>query len=116
MTSDKNEPTAASLLAAMVMGSASIGGVVASVQRSHRFPLPEFIQIENLARMSEVSVSQIINQLIECGLDAVKSKLPDEVVREMTIDRRGTSNRKTVVAVQGPKKKSRPAKTSKGKD
>jgi len=56
---------------------------MATVQRSHRFPLHLFVQIENMARMGGVPVSLIINELIECCLDAVKQELPEDVAQEV---------------------------------
>ena len=54
------------------------------MQRSHRFPVMLFTQIENMARMGSVPVSLIINQLLGCGLEAVKKELPEQVVKELS--------------------------------
>ena len=66
-------------------GTCDYGYLGATVQRSNRFPLHVFRQIENMARMGRAPVSVIINQLIECGLEAVKQKLPEDVVREISL-------------------------------
>lgn len=78
MTDERYEPTKAEFLADLLQGSATYGSSMATVQRSHRFPMHIFIQIENMARMGNVPVSLIINQLLECGLEAVVKELPEE--------------------------------------
>ena len=78
MTNEHYKPSKAEFLADMLQGSATYGASMATVQRSHRFPMHIFIQIENMARMGNVPVSLIINQLLECGLEAVIKELPDE--------------------------------------
>lgn len=78
MTSERYEPSKADFLAELLQGSATYGASSTTVQRSHRFPMHLFIQIENMARMGNVPVSLIINQLLECGLEAVFKKLPEE--------------------------------------
>lgn len=79
MSDDQYVPSKAEFLADLLSGNASFGSVGASVQRSHRFPLHLFIQIENMARIGGVPVSLIINQLLECGLDAVLHELPEDI-------------------------------------
>lgn len=69
---------------------------MATVQRSHRFPLHLFVQIENMARMGGVPVSLIINELIECGLEAVKQELPEEVAQEVSQVTKDQFDRPTV--------------------
>lgn len=81
MTDERNEPTNAEFLADLLQGRATYGSSTVTVQRSHRFPMHIFIQIENMARMGNVPVSLIINQLLECGLDAVFKELPEEQAR-----------------------------------
>lgn len=83
VSEDQYIPTKAEFLAGLVTGSAAISQSMATVQRSHRFPLHLFVQIENMARMGGVPVSLIINELIECGLDAVKQELPEDVAQEV---------------------------------
>ena len=75
----------AKMLASLVNdgGHYMLAGV--AVQRSHRFPSHIFVQIENLARMGDVPVSLVINELLFCGLDALKKELPAEKVRQMTL-------------------------------
>lgn len=85
MLDDPKEPPKAKFLAALIQGNASIGMHGATVQRSHRFPLRIFTQIENMARMGGVPVSLIINQVLECGLDAVLKELPVETANEVLL-------------------------------
>jgi len=80
---ERYEPTKAEILAGLVTGNANFEQIGGAVQRSHRFPLHIFVQIENLARMADTSVSVIINQLLECGLEAVRSELPDDVAEQI---------------------------------
>lgn len=76
-------PSKAEFLAGLVTGTAAMSQSMATVQRSHRFPLHLFVQIENMARMGGVPVSLIINELLECGLEAVKQELPEDVAQEV---------------------------------
>lgn len=97
MTTEKTEPTNAQILAGIIKGTAQYSTVSASIQRSHRFPLHIFSQIENLASISNTSVSLIINELLECGLEAVKQELPSDLVARVSritqaqIDRTNTN-------------------------
>lgn len=84
MSKDENYPSEAQLLASLIKRSGSIGMNMASVQRSHRFPLHIFVQIENMARMADVSVSTIINQLLSVGLEAVKENLTEDEISQIT--------------------------------
>lgn len=68
----------------------------AAIQRSHRFPAHLFVQIENLARLGDVPVSLIINELIECGLEAVRQQLPADQVEQLTWMTKGQSQRPMV--------------------
>lgn len=85
MLEDPQEPPKAQFLAALIQGNASLSMHGATVQRSHRFPLRIFTQIENMARMGGVPVSLIINQVLECGLDAVLKELPEETANEVLL-------------------------------
>lgn len=96
MSSTEDRPTTAEHLAQLVTGKASLMRAEASVQRSHRFPLFLFIQIENLAKMGGVPVSLIINQLIEAGLEAVKAELPEDAVARLAFAEKEQIERKTV--------------------
>lgn len=96
MEDDRYEPTKAEFLAGLIQGSANINSTMATVQRSHRFPLYIFVQIENMARMGNVPVSLIINQLLECGLDAVLKELPEDLAREIGRLSKEQIERKTV--------------------
>jgi len=78
MSDERDEPSKAEFLAGLITGNASMDSSMATVQRSHRFPLQLFCQIENMARMGGVPVSVIINQLLECGIDAVMDELSEE--------------------------------------
>ncbi|HEY9277628.1 MAG TPA: hypothetical protein VIO87_05430 [Methylotenera sp.] len=85
MSKDENYPSEAQLLASLIKRSGSIGMNMASVQRSHRFPLHIFVQIENMARMADVSVSTIINQLLSVGLESVKENLTEDEISQITL-------------------------------
>lgn len=79
MADNNFEPTKAEMLAALVTGNASQSHTMATVQRSHRFPLHLFVQMENMAKHADVPVSLVINELIECGFEALIKELPDDV-------------------------------------
>lgn len=96
MENERYEPSKAEFLAGLIQGSANLQSTMASVQRSHRFPLHIFVQIENMARMGNVPVSLIINQLLECGLEAVIKALPEEQAREIGRLSKDQLERKTV--------------------
>lgn len=118
MTNERYMPTKAQILSDLVAGYASIYETSGAIQRSHRFPSYLFTQIENLARLGKVPVSLIINQLIECGLEAVKKELPEETAKEIifsTQDQMERPIKKTYkVDVQGrnlpPRKKPKAGK------
>ena len=76
-------PSKAEMFAGLITGHAKFQGNAPTIQRSHRFPVFFFTQIENLARVGGVPISLVINQLIECGLEAIKQELPAELVGEM---------------------------------
>lgn len=82
MIQEQRDVTQAQVLASLIQRSGSIGMNTASIQRSHRFPLHIFIQIENMARMAELSVSTIINQLLEAGIEAVHLNLSEAEILE----------------------------------
>ncbi len=106
MTDKQYEPSKAEMLASLVTGNASYSHVMASVQRSHRFPLFLFVQMENMAKLGGVPVSLIINELIECGLDAVRKELPEDVTRQVSLVTKDQTERPTVtdrVEVKGRK-------------
>jgi len=108
------QPTAAEHLASLVTGNAESAYIGAAVQRSHRFPLQLFIQIENLAQMGGIPISMVINELIEAGLEAVRQKLPEEVLTKIGIATNEQLQRKTVTdsvtSTKRPAVKSRQAK------
>ena len=85
MVTKKIEPTRAECLAAVITGDASTRQIMSTIQRSHRFPSHILCQIENLATMAKAPVSLIINELLACGLDSVKDKLPEDIIDQMTI-------------------------------
>lgn len=68
----------AQILASLIKRSGKAEKLSVTVQRSHRFPAHIFTKIENMARMSDVSVSMIINQLLEVGIESVYKNLTDE--------------------------------------
>lgn len=96
MQNEQYEPTKAEFLAGLITGSASMSSHMATVQRSHRFPLHLFMQIENMARLGGVPVSLIINQLLEVGLDAVWKELPEDVAQKIVTVTKEQAERKTV--------------------
>lgn len=75
--------TDAQILAGIITGDLGLSQTMATVQRSHRFPLHIFSQIENMADMAKAPVSVIINELLECGLESVKKELPQSVVDQI---------------------------------
>lgn len=78
-------PSKVEMLASLVSGTANQSHTMATVQRSHRFPVYLFDQIENLAKHGNVPVSLIINELIECGLEALKQELPEDVLQRIVL-------------------------------
>lgn len=118
MSDEQYIPSKAEFLAGLVTGSSSMSQSEATVQRSHRFPVHLFVQIENMARMGGVPVSLIINELIECGLEAVKNELPEEVAREVAkvtkdqIDGQPTVTEKVEVKAGRVTRRSNPKLTS----
>ena len=95
MTRSRKEPSKAEMFASLVTGHGESAYTMASVQRSHRFPV-HVAQIENLAKMGGVPVSMIINELLDCGLDALKAELSDEEVAKVTLLSEEQVNRATV--------------------
>lgn len=83
MSDNQYKPSEAEILASLIKKSGRTEMVSASVQRSHRFPLNQFTKIENMARMADVSVSTIINQLIEVGIESVKENLSEQEIEEI---------------------------------
>jgi hypothetical protein len=106
MENTEFHPTNAQQLAAMLRGTGKTSMVNATVQRSHRFPVHLFNQIENMAEMAGSPVSLIINLLLESGLESVKKELPPEKVEEITLISDEQYNRK----VTSEKLESRPKK------
>lgn len=80
---EQKDVTNAQILAGLLNRTAEFRSIGAAIQRSHRFPASIFWQIENMAKMADVSISTIINQLLECGLEAVKENLSEEQIREI---------------------------------
>lgn len=83
MTDEQYKPSKAEQFASLLTGNATQTSIMATVQRSHRFPMHIFIQIENMARMGNVPVSLVINELLECGLEAVLQEIPQENRQEI---------------------------------
>ena len=77
------EPSKAQQLASLLSGNASSGYRGATVQRSHRFSTHHFILIENMAKLANCSVSAMINQVIDVGVDALYEHLPQELVKQI---------------------------------
>lgn len=88
------ERTSAQQLAALVRGTAKTEWIGQSIQRSHRFPIHIFGQIENMAKMSNHSVSTVIDLLLEAGLESVKKELPPELIEQVQILSEEQVNRK----------------------
>lgn len=83
--SEDYRPSKVELLASLVTGNLKVTSFMATVQRSHRFPLHLFTQIENMARMGGVPVSLVINQLLDVGIEAVmKEMTPEEADKILT--------------------------------
>jgi hypothetical protein len=83
MSNAGNSVSEAQILASLIKRSGSMNSWGASVQRSHRFPLLIFTQIENMSRMANVSISMIINQLLEAGLESVHQHLTEDESNEI---------------------------------
>jgi hypothetical protein len=83
MSDERYEPSKAEMLAALVTRQGQLGYATATVQRSHRFPVHLFVQLENLAKHADVPLSVIINELLECGLDALLKELPEDVAQKV---------------------------------
>jgi hypothetical protein len=96
VSSNRDEPSKAEMLAALVAGTADESYSTVSIQRSHRFPLLLFIQIENLAKQANVPVSVIINELIECGLEALREELPEDMAVGINRVSKAQANRPTI--------------------
>ena len=95
MTEDQYEPTKAEVLAGLITRQARTSIVTATVQRSHRFPLHLMVQIENMAELAGSPVSLIINELLECGLEAVRKELPEHVAEKIAVVSKEQINRPT---------------------
>jgi hypothetical protein len=97
MSNKEYEPSKVEMLASLVIGSGKQSHVMETVQRSHRFPLFLFLQIENLAKHAKVPASVIINELIDCGLEALRQELPEDVARSITRITKDQTERPTIV-------------------
>jgi len=82
---NQHEPTKAEMLAGVVSGTANTSTSMATVQRSHRFPLHIFVVVENLAKKADCSVSAMINQLLEVGMESLLKELPPEIAKEVLL-------------------------------
>lgn len=106
---ENDEPSKAQFLASLLHGSGSMEAISSTVQRSHRFPLHLMLQIENMAEKAGVPVSLIINQLLECGLEAVSKELTEEQIKAIITIRPEQLDRKTATqhtAVKSTRKSS----------
>ena len=83
MKSQRVEPSKAEHLANILSGNASTESNTSTVQRSHRFPIYEFLLIENMAKIANCSVSAMINQVLAVGVDALYDHLPDDIAQQM---------------------------------
>lgn len=80
---DREEPSQAEHLAAILTGKGKTSTNTSSVQRSHRFPIYEFVLIENMAKIADCSVSAMINQILAVGIDAMYDHLPKDLVEKI---------------------------------
>ncbi|MEI7613649.1 MAG: hypothetical protein WCK63_12115 [Betaproteobacteria bacterium] len=85
MTEEQYIPSKTEFLVDLLTGDASYSSAGATVQRSHRFPMALFLQIENMARIGGVPASLVINQLLECGLEAVLKQLPEDAAKKVKL-------------------------------
>ena len=83
MKNQRIEPSKAEHLANILSGNASTESNTSTVQRSHRFPIYEFVLIENMAKIANCSVSAMINQVLAVGVDALYDHLPDDIAQQM---------------------------------
>lgn len=83
MTKYSDDISKAKQLASILSGKAGSSFRGATVQRSHRFPLYYFALIENMAKIADCSVSSMINQIIEVGVDAMYKELSPEMVQKI---------------------------------
>lgn len=49
-----------------------------------------------MAKLGGVPVSLIINELVECGLDAVRQELPEDVAQQVSLVTKDQTERPTV--------------------
>jgi len=96
MTDERYEPTKAEFLADLIQGSATCASTMSTIQRSHRFPAHIFMKIENMARIGSVPISLIINELLEAGIEAVESNLPEGFVEQIHAIQEDQLNRKYI--------------------
>lgn len=85
MIDDDNIPTRAEHLANLIKKQGDTTSVMATVQRSHRFPMHIISRIENMAKMADVPISLIINELLEVGLEAVSQNLTEDEQRHISL-------------------------------
>ena len=95
----KDDPSAAKILAKIITEGANYASACATVQRSHRFPLDHMVVIENMAKMPGVSVSAIINQILDAGMEAVRAELSSEVNQELSLVTQDQIDRPTKTVV-----------------
>lgn len=82
---EQNNPSKAEHLANILTGNGESQFIGATVQRSHRFHLDQFIKIENMAKLADCSVAAMINQVVEVGIEAVCEHLPKDFVQQMRV-------------------------------
>ncbi|WP_018985520.1 hypothetical protein [Methylophilus methylotrophus] len=81
---DDNElPTKAEHLASVIEGRGFSSYIGASIQRSHRFPFQQFIIIENMSKLADCSVSAMINEVIQVGIEAMYKELSPETIKKI---------------------------------
>lgn len=83
MSKYEKNPTQAEHLASILKGRATASLKSASVQRSHRFPLYDFIRIENMAKMADCTVAAMINQVLSVGIEALYEHLDEDAIQQI---------------------------------
>ena len=80
---DQDYPSKAEQLANVLAGNGSTGYRSATIQRSHRFLLHQFVLIENMAKLADCSVAAMINQVLDVGIEALGEHLTDELAQKI---------------------------------
>lgn len=76
--SKPSESSYADCIAAMLQGRGETKSNGTSLQTTHRFLIPALFIIENMAETAKKKRSEMINFVIEAGLDAIKRTMQQE--------------------------------------